>query len=325
MMKNKNILKIGKEVINLEINALKKLQNSIGKSFVQAVELIYNTLGKGNIILTGVGKSKLVLEKTCATFSSLGIPAYTLDCTAGAHGDIGKIQQKDIIIIASNSGKSAEFSPILKFAKTNNIKIIGITSNNQSQLYKNSSVKILHSKVKEAGFPILPTSSTALLAALGDAIAVAVAKKKKFTISSFGQFHPSGSIGKSLTKVEDLIILKSKLPYIKEKEKFSKILIKIASGKLGCTLVKKNNGIGLITNGDCMRARNKYKNFDKIKAKDIMTTKPSYVNCNVFVDKAIKIMNKKRINVLLVKKNNNFIGLVSLHSLLEFLENDQNF
>ncbi len=321
MIKNKNILKIGKEVIKLEINALKKLQNSIGASFVQAVELIYNTLGKGNIVFTGVGKSKLILEKTCGTFSSLGIPAYTLDCTAGAHGDLGKIQEKDVLIIASNSGKSSEFDPILKFAKTNNIKIIGITSNNKSKLYKNSTVKILHSKVKEAGFPILPTSSTTLLTALGDAIGIAVAKKKNFTISSFSQYHPGGQLGKSLTKVEELIIPKSKLPYVRINEKFSKILIKIASAKLGAVLIKlKNNNIGLITDGDCARASKKFKNLNNVLAKNIMTKKPAFVDSNILATEALKIINKKRINILLLKKNKKFVGLISLHSLLEFLE-----
>ncbi len=321
MIKNKNILKIGKEVIKLEINALKKLQNSIGTSFVQAVELIYNTLGKGNIVFTGVGKSKLILEKTCGTFSSLGIPAYTLDCTAGAHGDLGKIQQKDILIIASNSGRSTEFEPILKFAKANNIKIIGITSNNKSKLYKYSTIKIVYSKVKEAGFAILPTSSTTLLTALGDAIGIAVAKKKNFTISSFSEYHPSGSIGKSLTKIEELIIPKSKLPYVNLNEKFPKILIKIASGKFGCVLVKnKNKKLSIVTDGDCARASKKFNNLNKVLAKDIMTKEPAYIQSNTLVNDALKILNKRRINVLLVKNKARFYGFVTLHNLLEFLE-----
>jgi len=318
MVKNKNILKVGKEVIKSEINALKKLQKSIGLSFIKAVELICNA--KGNIIFTGVGKSELILAKACGTFSSLGIPAYTLDCTAGAHGDLGKIQQKDILIIASNSGRSTEFDPILKFAKKNNIKIIGITSNNKSQLYKNSNVKVLHSKVKEAGYPILPTSSTTLLVALCDALAVAVAKKRNFTITSFGQFHPGGILGKSLTEVEKLLIPKSKLPFVSKNEIFSKILIKIASGKLGCVLVKKNNKISLITDGDCMRAQKKFKDLNNIKATNIMTNNPSYIESNISVSEAIKILNKRRITVLLVKKNNVFLGLISLHVLLEFLD-----
>lgn len=319
-MKHNNILKIGKEVIRSEINALRKLQQSIGLSFVHAVDLICNTIGKGNVVFTGVGKSKLILEKTCGTFSSLGIPAYTLDCTAGAHGDIGKIQQRDILIIASNSGKSTEFDPIIKFAKGNKIKIIGITSNNKSLLYKNSTIKILHAKVKEAGYPILPTSSTTLLTALGDALAIAVAKKKKFALTSFGKFHPSGSIGKSFTKIEDLVIPKSKLPFIKKNQTFSKILIKIASAKLGCVLIKDNKKIRLITDGDCMRGQKKFKNLHMIQAKDIMTKNPTFAQSNILVSEALKILNKKRINILLIKKRSEFIGLLSLHELLAFLE-----
>lgn len=318
MNSKNNILKIGKNVIKSEINALKKLQKSLGLSFVKSVELILNA--KGNIIFTGVGKSKLILEKTCGTFSSLGIPAYTLDCTAGVHGDLGKIQQGDILIIASNSGRSTEFIPILKFAKTNKIKIISITSNNKSMLYKYSAIKILHAKVKEAGYPILPTSSTTLLAALGDALAVAIAKKKKFTISSFGKFHPGGSLGRSLTKVEELLIPKSKLPFVNINDKFSKILIKIALGKLGCVLVKNDKRIGLITDGDCMRSQKRFNNLNLIKAKDIMTKNPLYIQSSMLVNDAIKTINKKRINVLLVKNQNLFVGLISLHNLLEFSE-----
>jgi arabinose-5-phosphate isomerase len=319
-MKNKiNILNIGKQVIQSEINALKKLQKTIGLSFLKAVDLISNS--NGNIIFTGVGKSKLILEKTCGTFSSLGIPAFTLDCTAGAHGDIGKIQKNDIIVIASNSGKSTEFDPILKYARNNDIKIIGITSNIKSNLYKNSTIKILHSKVKEAGFSILPTSSTTLLCALGDALAISIARKKKFKISSFGKFHPSGSIGKSLATVEDLIIPKSKLTFISEHEKFSKILIKIASSKLGCALVKyANNKVGLITDGDCARASKNHKNLHKVLAKNIMTRNPFFIESTSLVKQSIKVLNQKRITVLLVKKNKKFIGLISLHNLLDFLE-----
>jgi arabinose-5-phosphate isomerase len=323
MNKKQNILKIGKDVIKSEINALKKLQNSIGIDFVKAVDLIYNT--KGNIVFSGVGKSKLILEKTCGTFSSLGLSTYTLDPMAANHGDLGRLQQKDTLVIASNSGNSKEIDSIIKFAKKTKIKIIGITSNKNSQLFKNSNINILYSKVKEAGdknFALVPTSSSTLLSTLGDAIAIAVATKRNFKISYFGKFHPSGAIGKSLTTVKEIMIPSRKLPYIKDDTTFSKTLGKISINRLGCVLVKnaKNNKIGIVTDGDCSRCAYKYKNLQKIKAKDFFTKKPKFISEKTLVSEALKILNKNRINVLLVKKSSKIVGLISLHSILEFLE-----
>lgn len=321
MIKQINILNIGKNVIKSELNALKKLNKSINKSFLNAVNLINYT--KGNIVFTGVGKSKLILEKTCGTFSSLGLPSYTLDPTAASHGDLGRLQQRDTLIVASNSGNSREFESILKFANKTRIKVIGITSNKKSKLFKNSFIKILHPKVKEAGdknFSMVPTSSTTLLAALGDALAIAVAKKRGFKISNFGEYHPKGSIGKSLTKVKDLLILKSKIIYIKENTSFSDTLKKIAKSRLGCVLIKnKKNKISIITDGDAARAASRFKDIKKLKAKNFMTRNPQFIDESILIPEALKILNKKRINVLLVKNNKKFTGLISLHSIIEFL------
>lgn len=326
MKKNKSILKIGKSVIKSEIIALKKLEKSLGTSFVKAVELIYNT--KGNVVFTGVGKSKLILEKTCGTFSSLGITSYILDPTAANHGDLGRLQKKDVIIIASNSGNSNEFRSILKYAKTNKIKIIGITSNTKSKLYLNSDVKIFYKKVKEAGdknYYLVPTSSTTLLTALGDALAIATATKKKFKISSFSQFHPSGSIGKSLSIIKDLTIPLSKLTIIKSNSSFSKTLSKISEKRLGCVLVRdySTDKISLITDGDAARAARKFKDINKVTAKDFMTRDPICVNENNLILDTLKTMNSKKINAILIKKNKKILGLVTLHSILSFLENEK--
>lgn len=322
MKKKNSILQIGKRVIQSEINALKKLSKAMNSSFVQAVELIYNV--KGNIVFSGVGKSKLILEKTCGTFSSLGITSYTLDPTAANHGDLGRLKHKDVLIIASNSGSSREFEPLLKYAKKLNIKIIGITSNNRSQLYKNSFIKILHPKVNEAGnknFSLVPTSSTTLLSALGDAIGIAAASKKGFKISSYGLFHPSGNIGKQLTKIKELTIPTSKLYFINENTVFSKVLSTISLSKLGCVLVNntKKKTISLCTDGDCARAANKFKNLREIKAKDFMTTNPITIDVDTYILDALDILNKNKVNVLLVTKKNKLVGLVNLHSILHFL------
>jgi len=323
MRSEKQILNFGKKLIKEEVNALTKVQNSLNINFSKAVNLINNT--KGNIVFSGVGKSKLILEKTCGTFSSLGIPSYVLDANQATHGSLGNLKNNDTLIIASNSGNTNELMAIFKFAKKYKIKILGISSNSKSQLFKNSVINIVYPKVKEIGdnnFKLVPTSSTTALSSIGDALAISVAKLKGFKIKEFGETHPSGSIGKALTPIKDLLITGKNIPFVNSKCSFSKILSVLASKRLGCVLIKNNKSkkISIITDGDCSRAVAKYKNLSLIKADDIMTKNPSFVNETILATEALSKMNRKRITVLLVKNNNKFKGLVSIHTILEFLE-----
>jgi len=322
MKSEKQILSFGKKLIKEEINALLKVQKNLNINFSKAVNLINNT--KGNIVFTGVGKSKLILEKTCGTFSSLGISSYVLDANQASHGSLGNLQKNDTLIIASNSGNTNELITILKFAKKYKIKIIGISSNSKSQLFKNSDINIIYPKVKEIGdinFKLVPTSSTTALTGIGDALAISVAKLRGFKIKEFGETHPSGSIGKALTPIKDLLITGKNIPFINSKDSFSKILSVIASKRLGCALVrdKSSKKISIVTDGDCSRAAAKYKNLSLIKAEDIMTRNPNFINEMSFAPDALSTMNKKRITVLLVKSKGKFKGLVSIHTILEFL------
>ena len=323
MKSEKQILNFGKKLIREEVNALTKVQKSLNINFSKAVNLINNT--KGNIVFSGVGKSKLILEKTCGTFSSLGIPSYVLDANQATHGSLGNLKNNDTLIIASNSGNTSELMAILKFAKKYKIKILGISSNSKSQLFKNSNINIIYPKVKEIGdnnFKLVPTSSTTALSSIGDALAISVAKLRGFKIKEFGETHPSGSIGKALTPIKDLLISGKNIPFVDSKCSFSKILSVLASKRLGCVLIKNNKSkkISIITDGDCSRAVAKYKNLSLIKADDIMTKNPSFVNETILATEALSKMNRKRITVLLVKNKNKFKGLVSIHTILEFLE-----
>ena len=323
MKSEKQILNFGKKLIKEEIYALTKVYKKLNISFSKAANLINNT--KGNIVFSGVGKSKLILEKTCGTFSSLGIPSYVLDANQASHGSLGNLQKNDTLIIASNSGNTNELISIFKFAKKYKIKIIGISSNSKSQLFKNSDINIVYQKVKEIGdnnFKLVPTSSTTVLTSIGDALAITVAKLRGFKIKEFGETHPSGSIGKSLTPIKDLIITGKNIPYVNSKASFSKVLSVIASKRLGCTLVKDNNSkkISIITDGDTARAARKYNDLSSIKVKDYMTSNPKFIDEMTLAPDALAIMNKKRITVLLVKSKGKFKGLLSLHSILDFLE-----
>ena len=322
MKLEKQILNFGKKIIREEILSIQKVQKNLNLNFSKAVNLINNT--KGNIVFTGVGKSKLILEKTCGTFSSLGISSYVLDANQASHGGLGSLQKNDTLVIASNSGNTNELVSILKYARKYKIKIIGISSNSKSQLSKNSDINIIYPRIKEVGdknFSLVPTSSTTVLTCIGDALAITVAKKRNFKISKFGEHHPQGSIGKSLTPVKDLLITGNKIPYVQKDALFSKILSAISSKRLGCVLVKGNkvNKLSIITDGDTARAASKFTNIQKLKASDIMTKNPTFIDEMILVPEALAIMNKKRITVLLVRSKGKFKGLVNIHSIIEFL------
>jgi arabinose-5-phosphate isomerase len=322
MKSDKQILNFGKKIIREEVGALIQVVNNLNINFSKAVSLINGT--KGNIVFSGVGKSKLILEKTCGTFSSLGIPSYVLDANQASHGSLGNLQKEDTLIIASNSGNTNELLSIIKFAKKYKIKIIGISSDSKSYLSKNSDINIVYPRVKEVGdsnFKLVPTSSTTVLAAIGDALAISTGKLRSFKIKKFGETHPSGAIGKSLTSIKDLVIKGAQIPYLNLNAKFSKVLSVIASKRLGCVLVKdqKSKKVYIITDGDTARAAKKYKNLENVKAKDLVTKKPKFVDENTLVPDALTLMNKKRITVLLVKSKGTFKGLLSIHTILEFL------
>lgn len=322
MKSEKQILSFGKRLIKEEINALSKVHKNLNINFSKAVNLINNT--KGNIVFSGVGKSKLILEKTCGTFSSLGISSYMLDANQASHGSLGNLQKNDTLIIASNSGNTNELITIFKFAKKYKIKIIGISSNSKSQLFKNSDINIVYPRVKEIGdnnFKLVPTSSTISLAAIGDALSISVAKLRNFKIKKFGETHPSGSIGKSLTPIKELLITGKNIPYINNQASFSKVLSVIAKKRLGCVLVKDklSSNLSIITDGDTARAASKFKDLSSVKAKNFMTKNPKFINEMTLAPDALSLMNKKRITVLLVKSKGKFKGLVNIYSILDFL------
>ena len=213
-MKKYDYKKIAKEVIELEIRALKKLKNSINSSFNHAVDAIVKCQSK--VILCGVGKSGLIAAKIAATLSSIGTPSFSLSANDCSHGDLGSISKKDILILISYSGSSEELKNIIQYANRNKITLIGIVSKKNSILYKASDIKLLIPEVTEAGLGIVPTSSTVNQLSIGDALAVATINKKNISKKDFKKFHPSGSLGAKLKTVEDLMLIRNKIPFIGE-------------------------------------------------------------------------------------------------------------
>lgn len=307
---------IAKKVINQEITALKKLSNHLDTSFIKAVDLIHGC--KGKVIATGVGKSGHIMRKISATLSSTGTSSVFLNPGDASHGDLGLVDtRQDIFLIMSYSGNTDELKNIINFAKNFKVPIIGVASKDNSALIKASTIKILIPKVQEAGLDIVPTSSSTIQMVLGDCLAVCLMNKKKFNKENFALFHPSGSLGKQLIIVKNLMIKGADLPFVFENEKIKKAIIEITKKTLGCVLVRnsKKKITGILTDGDVRRQINKKDFLEKI-IKNFMTKKPLIIEENTLAVKALEIMNKKKITSLIVKSKNNQYGLIHIHHLL---------
>ncbi len=315
----KDYSKIGKSVIDLEINALRKLRKLIGRSFNEAVELLSKC--KSKVILCGVGKSGLIAAKISATLSSVGTSSFTISASNSSHGDLGSISKKDILILLSYSGNTEELKNIIQYANRYGIKLIGIMSKKNSLLYKNSNVKLLIPEVKESGYGIVPTSSTTTQLALGDALAISLMYRKKFGKLDFKKFHPAGNLGKKLKTVEDIMLTKNKIPFIDERTSFNNAIKLINLKKLGVVIVRnsKKETTGIFTDGDIKRSIQNKESLKNLKIKSFMTKNPISVNKDILAVKAISIMNEKKITSLCVHSKINkkkTIGIIHIHNLI---------
>ena len=319
-MKKNDYRNVAKNVIDLEIKALKKLKKSITNSFNEAVDAIVKCQSK--VILCGVGKSGLIAAKISSTLSSVGTPSFSLSANDCSHGDLGSISKKDILILISYSGETQELRNIIQYAKRNKIILIGIVSRKNSTLYKASDIKLYIPEVKEAGHGIVPTASTASQLALGDALAIASMKYKKFGKLDFKKFHPSGSLGAKLKTVGDLMLTGKKIPFIDEDKKMNSAINIMSSKMLGILIVrnKKNLTVGIVTDGDLKRALQKNKDIRSLAVKDVMTKKPLSINHSELAAKALNLMNEKRkITSLCVHDEKNkfkTIGVIHIHNIL---------
>ena len=314
----KKIIQIAKEVINLEINALKKLKKNLNNSFNIAVKEIVSCQSK--VVLCGVGKSGLIASKIAATFSSVGTPSFYLSAGDSSHGDLGSISRKDILILISNSGETSELKNIIQFANRNKILLICIVSKKDSLLYRASDIKLLIPSVEEAE-GIIPTSSTTAQLALGDALAIATMKEKKFTKLDFKKIHPAGSLGAQLKTVEDVMLTKNRIPFVNENTNMKEALEIITKKKLGILVAqnKKKITTGIITDGQIRRFNQKNSNLYELKVKNLMTKKPISIDKDALAVKALSLMNSNRITSLCVYESNNkkkTIGILHIHHIL---------
>lgn len=319
MIKNK-YKNIAKSVIDLEIEGLKKLKKYINSSFDEAVKIIASCQSK--VILGGVGKSGLIAAKIASTLSSVGTPSFSISANDCSHGDLGSITKKDILILISNSGNSVELKNIIQYANRYKIKLICIVSKKNSILYKSSDIKLLIPDTKEAGFGIVPTASTSVQLSIGDALAIAVMKHKKFNHLDFKKFHPGGNLGNRLKTVEDLMLTKLKIPFVNENSTIKNGLKIINSKKLGVAIVinQKKQTTGIFTDGDIKRAIQKKIDINRNKIKSFMTKNPISIEKDTLAAKALGIMNERKITSLCVFNKGNkkkTIGILHIHNILE--------
>ena len=322
-MSDKKFIKIAKEVIETEIQSLKKLKKSINNSFNKATQAILDCKN-GKVIISGVGKSGIIARKISSTLSSVGTPSFFVDPNACAHGDLGQINSNDLLILISLSGETAELKNLIQHANRNKkITLIGIVSKKNSLLYKASDIKLLMPEVREAGpGSIVPTSSTIVQLSIGDALAIATMQHKKFGKMQFKKFHPSGSLGAKLKTVEDLMLTGNKIPFINENIKMRKALQLISSKKLGVLIARNIRGLttGLITDGQIRRASQKNQDLQSLSVKEVMTKNPINIEKDILAAHALAIMNSKKITSLCVNSSKNkkkTIGILHIHNILE--------
>ena len=313
-MNKSKIKKVGQEVIKLESIALAKLSKSLDKDFIKAVELISQQNGK--IIVSGVGKSGNIAGKIAASFTSTGIPAIYLNPVDASHGDMGIVEKNDVLIILSNSGESHELADLINFSKKKKIKIISITSSKKSLLSKNSDIGLVLPPHSEADkLQTIPTTSTTMSLALGDALCCSVLSLRKFDKKSFSELHPGGKIGKKLKTLNEIMDID--IPIIQSNSTIIDAVLMMTEKKYGCVVVlDKNKEIkGIITDGDLRRSIEKIDM--KEKATNIMKSRPIVATSDLLISSAIVLMNKHSITSLIVARQNKPIGIVNIKKCLE--------
>ena len=313
-MNKSKIKKVGQEVIKLESIALAKLSKSLDKDFIKAVELISKQNGK--IIVSGVGKSGNIAGKIAASFTSTGIPAIYLNPVDASHGDMGIVEKNDVLIILSNSGESHELADLINFSKKKKIKIISITSSKKSLLSKNSDIGLVLPPHSEADkLQTIPTTSTTMSLALGDALCCSVLSLRKFDKKSFSELHPGGKIGKKLKTLNEIMDID--IPIIQSNSSIIDAVLMMTEKKYGCVVVlDRNKEIkGIITDGDLRRSIEKIDM--KEKATNIMKSTPIVATSDLLISSAIVLMNKHSITSLIVARQNKPIGIVNIKKCLE--------
>ena len=317
-MNNSNTIKdLARKTISSEGQAILNLQNLINDDFVQVIECILNSPSR--VVVSGIGKSAIIASKIVATLNSTGTPAIFMHAADAIHGDLGTIQRDDVVICISKSGDTPEIKMLAPLIKQGGNLLIAMTGNPDSFLSKHADYT-LNTHVDKEACPnnLAPTTSTTAQLVMGDALAVCLLELRGFSSKDFARYHPGGTLGKRLyLRVADIVIQNQK-PQVQEDTPVKDAIIEISKKMLGVTAVTQGEKIiGIITDGDIRRMLNTYDNIGELKAKDIMSSHPKTVDCDVLAVKALELMQENNISQLLATDENRYAGVVHIHNLIK--------
>ena len=316
-MNSEEIITSAKQTITEEAQAIAKLIDYIDDDFTKSVQYILQS--KGRVVITGIGKSAIIANKIVATMNSTGTPAIFMHAADAIHGDLGIIQQDDVVICISKSGNTPEIKVLVPLLKRGNNKLIAITSNKNSVLAQQAD-SVLYAHVDKEACPnnLAPTTSTTAQLVLGDALAVCLLEMKHFGSSDFAKYHPGGALGKRLyLKVSDIVSHNQK-PEVSPDTDIKKVIVEISEKMLGVTAVLNNHQIvGILTDGDIRRMLSKTDSIKGLTAKDIMSVNPKTIEVDCLAIDALHLMEKNKITQLLATKQGEYVGIIHLHNLIQ--------
>jgi arabinose-5-phosphate isomerase len=317
LISKEKILISAKNTIVSESNSIAKLADLLDNSFAEAVQLIYDC--KTRLVVTGIGKSAIIAQKIVASMNSTGTPSMFLHASEAIHGDLGMLQDGDVVICISKSGNSPEIKVLVPLLKRFGNKLIAITGNITSFLAKGSDV-VLDTTVDAECCPnnLAPTNSTTAQLVMGDALAVCLMEMRDFKAEDFAKYHPGGALGKKLLlKVKDMLENSLK-PMVPPEANIKKVIFEISEKRLGVTaVVEDDKVIGIITDGDIRRMLNDNDTFSHLTARDIMTKNPKLIQSNDMVIDAFQVLEDFKITQLVVVENNQYKGVLHLHDILK--------
>lgn len=312
------IVELAKLTLTIEADAIRNLQNYINNDFVACVEVIYKS--KGRVIVTGIGKSAIIAQKIVATFNSTGTPAVFMHAADAIHGDLGTLQQDDVVICISKSGNTPEIKVLVPLLKTGGNKLIALVGNTESYLALQSDY-VLNTTVEKEACPnnLAPTTSTTAQLAMGDALAVCLLDYRGFSSKDFAKYHPGGALGKKLyLKVGDIAVQNQK-PQVKPEDSIKSVIMEISSKRLGATAVIDSDDrlVGVITDGDLRRMLEKADSIGALKASDIMNKVPKRIDADELAVNAMQLLEQFNITQLIVTNKDKYYGFVHLHDLVK--------
>ena len=316
MSNTKAILDLAKKTILTESAAIENLSSLLNDEFANAVSCIISS--KGRVIISGIGKSAIIASKIVATLNSTGTPAIFMHAADAIHGDLGTIQENDVVICISKSGSTPEIKMLIPLIKRGKNKLIAMTGNTDAFLAQQADF-VLNTYVEKEACPnnLAPTTSTTAQLVMGDALAICLLELKGFSSTDFAKYHPGGALGKRLyLRVEDLVANNQK-PEVQLNTDIKQVIVEISQKMLGVTAVVDNNEIvGVVTDGDIRRMLNKHDNIKGLTAKDIMSLNPKTIETDILAIKALEVMQEKGISQLLAVEGKKYMGIVHLHNLI---------